>query len=232
REVTTERYTESACCATTTTSVRRWWRGGGAVRLVPSRSSKRPHLASRLCARAHARTHGSSAMPFMKQKERARRESVSRAMKERFVRSRALKAAAQLGEGVGVEEQEQDGLAVPRVVDLRQFALDMWCDSCNVPLSLRFLEEEETVGLASRFTVRCHQCLLAKKIDSSRRTTSPSTDGDQAYDINRRAAEGCKEAGIGDEQFNKLLSAVSLPTLRGITAADSHDRSAENNRKV
>jgi hypothetical protein len=120
-------------------------------------------------------------MPFVSKKEQARREKVSKAMKEKWSATRVRKAIREELAPVIVE-------AGRRVVDLQLFAKQMWCEDCDSALSLRFLEEERKFGLASKFTVRCHQCLLQKEVFTS--ALAPSEDGRPLYAVNCKAAVG------------------------------------------
>lgn len=117
----------------------------------------------------------------MKAKERARREKSSMACKDRHARNRALK---------GLNSQPTLAPAGRRIVDLAKLATDLWCNTCDKALSLRFLFEEKQFGLASKFMIRCGECLVVKEVFSS--STAPDLDGDgrSLYSVNMKAALG------------------------------------------
>ena len=54
-----------------------------------------------------------------------------------------------------------------RVVEIKMLAEEMWCPACNAPLSFRYVENENVIGLASIFRVRCHTCLLLHEVRSN-----------------------------------------------------------------
>ncbi|KAK3925215.1 Sensor protein NarQ-like protein [Frankliniella fusca] len=149
-------------------------------------------------------------MPFMKKKEKERRLKVSTKMTEKWAKVRTVKAFKEELTPVIAESGR-------RVIDLQLFARQMWCEECDVPLSLRFLEEERRIGLASKFFVRCHQCLARKEVLSSALAPRTTEDGRALYAINCKAAIACVDSGVGHEQFNKVLSAMNLPTIHANT---------------
>jgi hypothetical protein len=122
-------------------------------------------------------------MPFMKAKERARRENSAKACKQRHDKARALKE---------LRESAQPTLAPAgrRVVDLAKLATDLWCDACDRALSLRFLFEERQFGLASKLMIRCGECLGVKEVFTSSTAPDVSGDGRSLYSVNMKAALG------------------------------------------
>jgi len=72
---------------------------------------------------------------------------------------------------------EKTGHLVPvgrRIILLGVFAEQMWCEMCDIPLSLRFMEEEIRPGLSSDLFVRCHQCLSEKTVRTDRDVVDPA----------------------------------------------------------
>jgi RNase P subunit RPR2 len=55
-----------------------------------------------------------------------------------------------------------------RVVELGFLAEELWCNQCNVPLSLRNTEAELTKGLASVLDIRCLRCNVLKKVSTGK----------------------------------------------------------------
>ncbi|XP_034241219.1 uncharacterized protein LOC117645265 [Thrips palmi] len=99
-----------------------------------------------------------------------------------------------------------------RIVDLKTLATNMWCDNCNDSLSLRHLQSEESRGLASIFTVRCHRCLALAQVISDKPTRSPKS-GRLVFSVNCKAAFACIDTGVAHDQLNKFLSAVNVPPI-------------------
>ncbi|KAE8737620.1 hypothetical protein FOCC_FOCC016916, partial [Frankliniella occidentalis] len=172
-------------------------------------------------------------MVFMKPKEKARRAKVAKAMKDKWSSVRARKAIRDELEPVMRE-------AGRRIVDLAVFTRDLWCQDCDVPMSLRFAEKERSIGLASKFQVRCHICLLDKEVSTSE-LAPHSTQERPLYAVNCKAAigmlywsntcyfschfvTGCVDSGVGHDQFNKLLSAMNLPTITAKTISRAEKR--------
>ena len=123
-------------------------------------------------------------MPFIKAGDRVRKEKLIKTNIERGVRKRELKAAK-------VEKEKGCTIAVGRrIVNLAVLASTMWCDDCDIALSFRFMEDEKVVGLASVFTIRCHQCLTAYKIQSDEKVSDTTGKGRASYSINCKAAMG------------------------------------------
>ncbi|KAJ1526412.1 hypothetical protein ONE63_009546 [Megalurothrips usitatus] len=127
-------------------------------------------------------------MPFMKAKERARREKVGKASVERHTKNRVLKAAREQADYIPVSVGR-------RVVDLAMLTSNLWCTNCDASLSLKFLEEKQ-YGLASEFSVRCPTCLDLKKFFSSKTVPCPSGDGRSLYSVNCKAALGCLDSDV------------------------------------
>ncbi|KAJ1519795.1 hypothetical protein ONE63_005048 [Megalurothrips usitatus] len=128
-------------------------------------------------------------MPFMKAKERARREKVGKASVERHAKNRVLKAAREQADYITVSVGR-------RVVDLAMLTLNLWCTNCDAALSLKFLEEEKQYGLASEFSGRCPTCLDLKKFFTSKTVPCPSGDGRSLYSVHCKAALGCLDSGV------------------------------------
>lgn len=86
---------------------------------------------------------------------------------------------------------EPEGLCVEgrRVVELQQMAKNMWCATCVQPLSLRFIENEARIGLATILTIRCHNCLATFEVNTCKKDFHVES-GRSKYDINVKAALG------------------------------------------
>lgn len=77
------------------------------------------------------------------------------------------------------------------VVELRCMAEQLWCNACNITLSLRDVENEYQKGLATILTVRCSKCLLLRKVFTSKKVASE--ENRKSYDlfaVNLKAALG------------------------------------------
>lgn len=123
-------------------------------------------------------------MTFMKKGDRVRKEKLIKANIERGIRNRELKAAK-------VEEAKTSTIAVGRrILKLAVLASTMWCEDCNIALSFRFMSDERVVGLASVFTIRCHQCLREYKIHSDEKVPDTTGKGRASYSVNCKAAMG------------------------------------------
>lgn len=120
-------------------------------------------------------------MPFMKKKEKLRRENVVKANIERHARNRAQKSKARepVLEPVG-----------RRVVDLALLAREMWCNLCDAALSLKYLKDEVQFGLASKFRVHCPTCLDLKEVFTSSVLPASTDDGRSLFAVNCKAALG------------------------------------------
>lgn len=181
-------------------------------------------------------------MPFIKKKEKLRREKVSKVNLERHARNRAIKEGnSPVLTAVG-----------RRVVDLALLASSLWCDFCDKSLSLKYLVEEHQYGLASKLSVRCDTCLDLKEVFTSATVPDTTGDGYSLYAVNCKAALGkipqmcatstlyflkifffkltfcvflgCLDSGVGHEQFNKLFDTMNLPTIDAKTMKRAEDR--------
>ncbi|KAJ1526560.1 hypothetical protein ONE63_008147 [Megalurothrips usitatus] len=143
-------------------------------------------------------------MPFMKAKERARREKVGKASVERHAKNRVLKASREQADYIPVSVGH-------RVVDLAMLTSNLWCTNCDAALSLKFLEEEKQYGLASEFSVRCPTCLDLKKLFTSKTVPCPSGDGRSLYSVNCKAALGCLDSDVPQSPSPAAPVAKSTP---------------------
>jgi RNase P subunit RPR2 len=76
-----------------------------------------------------------------------------------------------------------------RVVELDTLAKALWCTACDIPLSLRNLEKETQMGLASILSVRCRDCLAVYTVHTSKKV--PNLNGSKSlYASNCKAALG------------------------------------------
>lgn len=121
-------------------------------------------------------------MVFMKKGEAARRKKVAESNIVRKEESTKRKNAAQ-------------GIIAPvgkRMFDLSNLAKDMWCSTCEIPLSFRLIESERQYGLASVFKIRCGKCLELYEIASSSTAQAPadSQPGRCMYSANLKMVLG------------------------------------------
>jgi hypothetical protein len=79
-----------------------------------------------------------------------------------------------------------------RVVEIKMLAEEMWCPACDAPLSFRYVEDENVIGLASIFRVRCHTCLLLHEVRSSKCYKKREDGNCTQYDVNAKSALGKK----------------------------------------
>ena len=107
-------------------------------------------------------------MRFIKKAELERRKKVAVANKLRGEANRAKRAKI-AGEYVSVGR---------RIFDLALLAQTMWCNSCNVALSFRYVVVEESQhGLASDFKIRCYKCLTIYEVSSSTKVADSTSSG-------------------------------------------------------
>uniref|UniRef100_A0ABD2WE49 Mutator-like transposase domain-containing protein n=1 Tax=Trichogramma kaykai TaxID=54128 RepID=A0ABD2WE49_9HYME len=87
----------------------------------------------------------------------------------------------------------------------------LWCNNCNIPMSLKSSQVKEVVqrGLGRIYRVECVKCPYVKSV------TSDTTFGDKGeyFSINAKAAMGMIDIGIGETQFNSLLSAMNISSV-------------------
>ncbi|XP_043274415.1 LOW QUALITY PROTEIN: uncharacterized protein [Venturia canescens] len=94
-----------------------------------------------------------------------------------------------------------------RIFDVERLAHEMWCPACDIPLSLRFIEKESLIGLASIMTIKCYECEMAYKVKTS-------AESEQCgYSINALLALAIFDAGVGCSEINKILSVLNIPTI-------------------
>lgn len=145
----------------------------------------------------------------MKAKQREKRAQSSAQLKRYHAQQRALKelnAADGYGDAAMPMLIQQGGR---RIIDIMLFARNMWCTDCNIPLSLRNLVKEKQFGIASRFYVRCSQCLKEIAVDSSASVPDVSKQGRSLFAVNCKAA-------LGMFTFSSFcLCSMYLPCLSG-----------------
>ncbi|KAJ8671439.1 hypothetical protein QAD02_002698 [Eretmocerus hayati] len=115
------------------------------------------------------------------------------------------KAKAQRLENMNTDSQEVSG---SRLMDLDVLGNELWCEPCDIPLSLKNRTAERKSGLASVFTIRCQLCIRSHLVETQKKNEKDST-----YEINSRLAFGMIDAGIGVTHVNTLLSALNSPTI-------------------
>jgi len=89
-----------------------------------------------------------------------------------------------------------------RVVELDTLAKALWCTACDIPLSLRNLEKEQQMGLASIMTVRCRECLAVYAVHTSKKV--PNLNGAKSL-----YASNCK-AALGKSTSSSLCQLMSV----------------------
>ena len=72
--------------------------------------------------------------------------------------------------------------------------------------------QEEKVGLASIFDVKCNLCGEINKIKTSKENRS-GKHGRLTYDINSIAVVGSLHTGIGNTHLNNLFATMNMPTM-------------------
>lgn len=88
------------------------------------------------------------------------------------------------------ENYKSVGVQLPsnrRIVDLEKLATEMWCMTCDLPLSFRFLIKEEIFGAASIFHLKCPKCDRIRQVKSS---TSEGESTRSKYHVNFKLALG------------------------------------------
>jgi len=58
-----------------------------------------------------------------------------------------------------LKKTREQGEFVPsgrRIFEVALLGQNVWCHSCDIPLSFRFMEQEHQQGLASVFKIRCY----------------------------------------------------------------------------
>ena len=125
-----------------------------------------------------------------------------------------------------------------RIVEMSQIAIDLWCSSCQVPLSLRQFISEKQHGLAFIMNVRCWKCGLIREVKTAR----PSSNRKNTFDMNYKLTNGglyCTlyvnnfifasgqvvpnifmfpgmyDSGSGVSPVNTFLSALNIPQVSG-----------------
>lgn len=63
-----------------------------------------------------------------------------------------------------IEDNLKDILSGRRIVELLRLGEELWCKECDIPLSLRNVEKECHIGLASELHIRCTGCVSVKKV--------------------------------------------------------------------
>ncbi|XP_043281560.1 uncharacterized protein [Venturia canescens] len=99
-----------------------------------------------------------------------------------------------------------------RIVEIKRLAEDMWCSTCDAPLSFRYIEDEKIIGLASIFYVRCQLCLLLLEVRTSK---GHKQDNYTHFDINVKNSLAMIDAGVGISQLNSIFSALNIPIVSG-----------------
>ncbi|XP_058801227.1 uncharacterized protein LOC131669988 [Phymastichus coffea] len=86
----------------------------------------------------------------------------------------------------------------------------MWCCSCDIPLSFRYTVNKVQQGLGYVYDIKCYKCDKVKTV----RTGKIFRQGNSVlFEANAKAALGIIDAGIGETQFNILLSALNINTV-------------------
>ena len=83
----------------------------------------------------------------------------------------------------------EDGIEIlegRRIVELVYLAEQLWCNKCNLPLSLRYVNDELRSGLASTLTVKCVKCGIDYRIS----TNKVLTDSAHTFSVNLKLAMG------------------------------------------
>jgi len=94
-----------------------------------------------------------------------------------------------------------------RVVELLSLAEDLWCEKCNLTLSLRNSISERHRGLSSIIIVKCPQCDRHCFVY----TNKPCPDDGHSFPVNTKAAMGMIDAGVGESHINTFFSALNVP---------------------
>ncbi|XP_077280108.1 uncharacterized protein LOC143907299 [Temnothorax americanus] len=92
-------------------------------------------------------------------------------------------------------------------------AEEMWCPVCDAPLSFQYVENENVIGLASIFRVRCHTCHLLHEVQSSKCYKKREDGNCTQYDVNAKSALAMIDAGIGYTHMNTILSILNIPII-------------------
>lgn len=72
-----------------------------------------------------------------------------------------------------------------RIINLKKLADELWCNKCNIPLSLKFALKEKVCTLGSYLNIQCTQCDIIHNVQTS--TISTKSD---VFDINYKCVVG------------------------------------------
>ncbi|KAK3916419.1 Cysteine--tRNA ligase [Frankliniella fusca] len=164
-------------------------------------------------------------MPRAKNGRFAKAQNVAKVEKlvERTAERKKKRSIAKAAKLLMAEDEPTMLVAVGRrVVELDTLAKELWCSDCNIPLSLRNLEKEQQMGLASIMTVRCGECLAEYAVHTSKKVPNLN-GGKDLYSSNCKAALGCIDSGMGPEILKKFLSTLNIPVLHTHTYQRAHD---------
>ena len=92
-----------------------------------------------------------------------------------------------------LKKAREQGEFVPsgrRIFEVALLGQNMWCHSCDIPLSFRFMEQEHQKGLASVFKIRCYKCLAVYDVASSTTSADLSGSGRSLFSVNLKLALG------------------------------------------
>ncbi|XP_043271195.1 uncharacterized protein [Venturia canescens] len=87
---------------------------------------------------------------------------------------------------------------------------ELWCQQCDIPLSLRNIVKKYTIGLANELYIRCTVCNTVKIACTGK---SKNHINRREYDVNLKLAVAILDAGIGEAQMNTILSALDIPAV-------------------
>lgn len=82
------------------------------------------------------------------------------------------------------DEQSKSILEGRIIIEKKTVAENLWCHTCDKPLSLRQLQEEQFKGIVGIWHIKCHYCNIIVKVQTGKRSNKGH------YDTNLKSAIG------------------------------------------
>lgn len=121
---------------------------------------------------ASCKTFRSGGGRFLTKHQFEKRDKISKVPKKKAVKSPAILESCR------------------RIVDLNLLAETLWCETCDVPLTLRSMLGEKMSGLNSTFKVHCNSCGHLKDVNTSKNYFRKTKSGRSLYDVNMKVTLG------------------------------------------
>ncbi|XP_043269431.1 uncharacterized protein [Venturia canescens] len=106
------------------------------------------------------------------------------------------------------DDSVKSNLEGRRIVELKTLGLQLWCQYCDLALSLRDVTDEQRCGFASVLRVACNHCGKIIMVHTNIRNSQT-----KCHDVNLKAAIAIIDSGIGESQMNTICSAMNIPSV-------------------